>query len=318
MKLKNILYLFAIITLIQYINAQNTNPLVTNVSFVNNIATTGNVDIYYDVTDAEQSAVTISMEVSNDGGLTYYYACTQVTGDIGANVATGTNKHIVWAFNNEHPGESGNNFKIKIITNDGTADGSACPGTATVDYGGKTYHTIQIGDQCWLKENLDVGTIRSGGQSQSNNGVIEKYCYNNSSANCTAYGGLYQWNEAMQYSTAEGAQGICPAGWHIPTNSEYLALKTTVDGSANAIKEVGQGASSGKGTNTSGFSALYAGYYNGSAFSGIGASTYFWSSSEQSSSSARYMTPNYYSDYLDPYGYDSKTLVFSVRCLKDN
>ena len=54
----------------------------------------GIVDIYYDVTDAVQNSFTISMEVSNDGGLTYNYSCTQVSGDIGVGISKGTGKHI--------------------------------------------------------------------------------------------------------------------------------------------------------------------------------------------------------------------------------
>src|SRR5665647_1782373 len=103
-----------------------------------------------------------------------------------------------------------------------------CPGVPTVDYGGKTYHTVQIGSQCWLKENLDVGIMIDSVTEPGNNGVIEKYCYNNNAANCTTYGGLYKWNEAMEYVTTPGIKGICPPGWHIPTHTELQKLDTTV------------------------------------------------------------------------------------------
>ncbi|HSL89900.1 MAG TPA: hypothetical protein VK870_11395 [Ignavibacteriaceae bacterium] len=56
-----------------------------------------------------------------------------------------------------------------------------CPGTPTVTYAGKTYNTVQIGNQCWLKENLDVGNMIIGSLNQFDNGIIEKYCYNNDS-----------------------------------------------------------------------------------------------------------------------------------------
>jgi len=55
----------------------------------------------------------------------------------------------------------------------------------------------------------------------SNNSVIEKYCYNNEEDSCTKYGGLYQWDEMMQYTTEQGVRGICPAGWHLPTDEEW-------------------------------------------------------------------------------------------------
>ena len=74
------------------------------------------------------------------------------------------------------------------------------------------YNTVQIGSQCWMAENLNVGTMISGLDAMYNNGVIEKYCYNNDPLNCNIYGGLYQWNEMMHYSTQQGIQGICPAG----------------------------------------------------------------------------------------------------------
>jgi Fibrobacter succinogenes major domain (Fib_succ_major) len=116
---------------------------------------------------------------------------------------------------------------------------SPCPNVATVDYAGKTYNTIAIGDQCWLKENLDVGTQINGSDNQSDNGTIEKYCANDDPANCATYGGLYQWKEAMQYVTTSGTKGICPIGWHIPTNAELQTLGTKVSNDGNALKAVG-------------------------------------------------------------------------------
>src|ERR1035437_8781265 len=152
---------------------------------------------------------------------------------------------------------------------------STCPGLATVVYAGKTYNTVRIGDQCWLKENLDVGTRINGSANQTNNSVIEKYCYNDDPANCTTYGGLYQWNEAMQYVTTQGTQGICPPGWHVPTLAEFQTLGTTESNNGNALKAIGQGTGGGAGTNTSGFSALLGGG-RGSVFTVIGLYTFCW------------------------------------------
>jgi hypothetical protein len=89
---------------------------------------------------------------------------------------------------------------------------------------GQTYTTVQIGTQCWMKQNLNIGTVIPGANNMTNNSIIEKYCYNNSTANCTTYGGLYQWNEMMQYSITPGVQGICPASWHLPTDSELTII----------------------------------------------------------------------------------------------
>ncbi|MBU0764978.1 MAG: hypothetical protein KJ607_09105, partial [Bacteroidetes bacterium] len=96
----------------------------------------------------------------------------------------------------------------------------------------KSYNTVVIGSQCWMAQNLNIGTMinsSSGGQLQTNNGTIEKYCYSNNSANCTVYGGLYEWNEMMQYAASDAGnpgttQGICHSGWHLPTDPEWTEL----------------------------------------------------------------------------------------------
>ena len=71
-----------------------------------------------------------------------------------------------------------------------------------------------------MAQNLNVGTKISGSSEQINNGIIEKYCYYNDENNCNVYGALYQWDEAMRYSTTEGVKGICPSGWHLPTDAD--------------------------------------------------------------------------------------------------
>ena len=102
-------------------------------------------------------------------------------------------------------------------------------GTSTVDYEGQTYSTVQIDTQCWFAENLNVGTMLvSGSTNPTDNGTIEKWCYNNSTTNCTNEGGLYNWDEMMDYTTTEEAQGICPSGWHIPTHTEMTDMERVV------------------------------------------------------------------------------------------
>jgi uncharacterized protein (TIGR02145 family) len=151
----------------------------------------------------------------------------------------------------------------------------------------------------------------------SNNGIIEKYCYRNNPANCTTYGGLYQWNEAMQYVTTEKAKGICSTGWHIPTYAELQTLDTTVSNDGNSLKAVGQGTGSGAGTNTSGFSALFAGYrYATGIFYYLGYCPYFWSSTEYNASLARSVNL-YGSGSVIYFGHDFKGYGYSVRCAKD-
>lgn len=194
-------------------------------------------------------------------------------------------------------------------------------GASKVKYGGKDYNTVLIGNQCWLKENLDIGTMINGNQTPdpTPGGTIEKYCHNNNLANCSTYGGLYQWNEAMQYITTEGAKGICPAGWHIPSSAEYQTLINFVNNDGNALKREDQGSGAGQGTNTSGFSALLAGYrfHTGSSFGGLNGYGYIWSSTEASATNARYFYLNGDNNNTNIAGSEYKSFGFSLRCIRD-
>lgn len=184
--------------------------------------------------------------------------------------------------------------------------------TATVTYAGKVYHTVKIGNQTWLKENLNVGVMIDSTQNPSNNGTIEKYCYRNDTANCTKYGGLYQWNEAMVYDTANGAKGICPTGWHIPTQAEFETLTATVNNDGNSLKTIDQGAS----TDLSGFSGLLAGYFIGGNYFNLGSYTTFWSSTEINAAVAYSVSLRY--NYSNIYMVNLlKECGYSIRCIKD-
>jgi uncharacterized protein (TIGR02145 family) len=205
-----------------------------------------------------------------------------------------------------------------IIIFGGGISSDTC-GIKQVPYNGVTYHTVLIGDQCWLKENMNVGTMIDNSVDQIDNDVYEKYCYNDDSLNCTIYGGLYQWNEAMNYSAYPGVQGICPPGWHLPTTAELQTLSSAVAGDGNALKEVGQGTGAGAGTNTSGFSALLAGYMQSNeTFNDLGAFTGLWSSTSYNSTEAKYLYlySNVGSLYVSLYGY-SELGGLSVRCIQD-
>ena len=204
-------------------------------------------------------------------------------------------------------------------------------GINTIRYSGIIYHTVQIGSQCWLKENLNVGTRINGSSEQTDNGIIDKYCYNDDPANCTTYGGLYEWAEIVQYQNGAtnstypnpaysgNVKGICPTGWHIPTNAEFVTLSSTVSNDGNALKAIGQGTGAGAGNNTSGFSALLGGFrhYNGT-FSQLGAAESFWRL-EGFETDANYADSYflYYADNTFPLGTNRKTYAFSVRCIKD-
>jgi uncharacterized protein (TIGR02145 family) len=110
------------------------------------------------------------------------------------------------------------------------------------------YGTVIIGTQTWLSENLNTGSmILNGSEKPKDNGKIEKYCYGDDKSNCNIYGGLYSWREAMQYHPSDDGeigttQGICPVGWHIPTQAECYTLISSLGGSAVAggkLKETG-------------------------------------------------------------------------------
>ncbi len=92
-------------------------------------------------------------------------------------------------------------------------------------YEGETYKIVHVGTQCWMAENLNVGQRIDGDCEMEDNAVTEKYCYNDDENNCEEYGGLYSWDELMQYTSLENAQGICPEGWHIPDDEVWKILE---------------------------------------------------------------------------------------------
>ena len=194
------------------------------------------------------------------------------------------------------------------------------------------YTTVQIGDQCWMAENLSIGTMIIGTEEMTDNGVIEKYCYDNDPSNCETYGGLYQWNETMQYTTTQAIQGICPSDWHLPSDDEWNILEGTVDSQYPVGDPVWNGSgwrgydvgvklksttswySGGNGTNDFGFTALPGGSLSDGYFHVLTESGYFWSSSEGSSTYAWYRCLKYDNDEVFRYNYD-KNHGRSVRCL---
>lgn len=203
-------------------------------------------------------------------------------------------------------------------------DGDPCPGQPTItDSDGNVYNTVLIGGQCWMAENLNIGNRIDGSSSQTDNGIIEKYCYNNSDAQCDVYGGLYQWDEMMGYTATEGSQGICPDGWHLPTDAEWTALATYLGGESVAggsMKESGtihwSNPNTGA-TNSSGFTGLPGGYrLTGGSFDGVSYYGYWWTSSKYSTGWAWYRILYYETAqvyrYNDPKGYG-----YSVRCVRD-
>lgn len=203
-----------------------------------------------------------------------------------------------------------------------------CANIPLVNYGGQAYKTIELGKQCWFKENLNIGEIIQGKEEQTDNKKIEKYCYDNVTSNCKLYGGLYQWGELMHYISTEGTQGICPENWRIPTDKDFAELEMFLGINESDLLKTGN-----RGTNQSfklikkgsyiqatanGFDALYVGNrLEDGTFSDFNVVSYFWTSSAGDSDKlaiARFMITEDGAIYREM---QTKTKAFSVRCIKN-
>jgi len=212
------------------------------------------------------------------------------------------------------------------------------------DQDGNYYGVVTIGTQMWLSENLNTGEMIywSVNNRTNNDGIIWKYCYDNTESNCDIYGGLYSWPEMMDYSPPDSGaigttQGICPAGWHIPSHDEWDILFYYLGGFSKAggmLKDTGT-IENGTGlwkapndgaSNESGFTALPGGrIYTGDErpyeMSQIGEGAQFWRSLDVSNEpilSYEYTIITYDNVGVvfgtDP---DAANPVSSVRCIKD-
>ncbi len=174
----------------------------------------------------------------------------------------------------------------------------------------KVYPTVQIGSQCWLASNLNYGTILSSSQDQRDNCIAEKYCYNDNPINCINYGGLYQWDELMQFDETPADQGFCPPSWHIPSENDWNTLFATFINNGFAGSPL-------KYSGYSGFNALLSGARHinkGWDFQGF--ATFFWSSTARSDNKAWAHGMNDVDPSVSIYP-ASRVNGFSVRCLKD-
>lgn len=195
-------------------------------------------------------------------------------------------------------------------------------GQQTVDYEGRIYHTVKIGEQCWFRENLNVGVRIDGIQNQDPaNTFIEKYCFDDNEENCDLYGGLYQWDEMMSYASSPGSGGICPEGWSIPSDQEWTALTDFLGGEAVAgtkLKSADGWFGNGNGTNISGFTGLPNGNRgNNGVFNDLTRMAYFWSSTPAGASEAWNRKLYFDSDGVTKYN-SFKTNGFAVRCIREN
>jgi len=191
---------------------------------------------------------------------------------------------------------------------------------------GQSYATTTIGTQVWMAENLNY---------EASSG---SYCYNDIESKCDTYGRLYTWAAAMDidaiYNTTEWTgsdanhQGICPTGWHLPSDDDWdVLLNYVIDNtSATDYTEAGpylkteSGWSTYSGISSSdefGFSGLPGGLRltNGS-YDFVGVFGYWWSSTEFSGSYAHSRNLSYSVDFFNR-DYYYMTHAYSVRCLQD-
>lgn len=202
-----------------------------------------------------------------------------------------------------------------------------CPGSPTVSWQGDIYNTALIGDQCWMSENLNWETGNS-------------VCYNAESSNCDKYGRLYDWQTMMNGALSSnevpsGIQGICPDGWHIPSDEEWKILEAVVDPyygigdtiwdetgfrsvfTGKYLKSTSGWYLSGNGEDIFGFTGKPGGMQSNGVYSFEGKEGGWWTCTEPEQSGYAYIrTLNYY--YNGSYrGVEPKSDYFSVRCLKD-
>ncbi len=209
-------------------------------------------------------------------------------------------------------------FTINVIT--GSSAGS-CPLSFTDPRDSRSYSAFILGSRCWMLSNLNYGAkMASDLQSQSDNCISEKYCPA-ADASCSNYGGLYQWDELIQYQvpSSVSVQGLCPPEWHIPTQLEWQGLIDAIAGMAYGDGIAGSYLKDPNQSN--GFHALLDGIYylnNTWAFTSGNQlnSTIFWTSTTSGTSRAIARGMNNY-NYSVSFYPSSRANAFPVRCVKD-
>lgn len=251
------------------------------------------------------------------------YALTAI-GNLGSNVVVDT------------PEES-STYAFDII------GGLRCPGMpAVTDPDGNTYYTIQIGDQCWMNENLKTTTYSNGAPiphapDPAEWGTMTEGAYvwyDNDTSWKDKYGALYNWPAAVN------PNGLCPEGWHVPTNNEWTALtdflggtispsgaelkscrqvNTPLGGACNTTTQPYWNESTiSYGTDIYGFSGLPGGLRNWSGpFQSNGYGGYWWTSTEKNAEAAWIRSLWYDHSAVALSDNNNKMGGRSVRCLKD-
>ena len=242
----------------------------------------------------------------------------------------------------------GSEVSFTTTTSNTAQDGQPCSGTPTLtDIDGNIYNTVQIGQQCWMKENLRTSKYADNMPILAGNtySCTEPYRYapDNNESNVPTHGYLYNWAAVMNGASSSNAnpsvvQGICPTGWHVPSDAEWTQLINHVSsqsqyvcGSDNTYIAKALASTTGwsssantcavgntpSGNNASGFSALPTGNYGGDWIY-FGNDATFWSATEHYgySCEAWYRHLSYDFAYEMRY-YDVMSVGMSVRCVRD-
>ena len=190
---------------------------------------------------------------------------------------------------------------------------------------GYNYNVVTIGDQCWFAENMRTTVYADGTviPEVTGNGAWQglssgaRCDYDNNAGNVATYGRLYNWY------AVDDSRGLCPSGWHVPTDDEWTDLEDyiTSQGFAGtegtALKSTSGWYNDGNGTDDFGFSALPGGYrtYSSGGFFSAGNRGYWWSSSPNGGL-AWFRNLNFINPDILRYYFNSR-YGFSVRCLRD-
>lgn len=175
---------------------------------------------------------------------------------------------------------------------------------------GKAYATVLIGSQCWMQQNLNVGTMITSGSQGISTTSIKKTCGSNSEANCTLYGAYYQWDQVMGGSVVESSRGICPASWHIPSFNEWNQLFRAACTSATCVTDFPYSIYfASRGTNEGTVLKSPTGLFR------INADFAYWSTTMYSTNSAYIQVPSA-GAYINT-GQAGRTNYYNLRCVKD-
>lgn len=185
------------------------------------------------------------------------------------------------------------------------------------DIDGNAYSIVKIGGQYWMGENLKVTHAPDGTP-------VTGYAFGDNESKVSVYGRLYTWDVAMNGSVVEEAQGICPIGWHVPSDEEFKVVEMHLGMTRAQADEVNTWRGTGVGTSliyggASGYDAMLSGRrIPGGAYSLLGTMEYMWTSTEYAGSYAWRRCLDIDSDLVGRWNTFQKSYGFSVRCVRDN